>query len=149
MKDEGTPNNRQGEVLEKNPDLNKLASQSHTASLEVALEQHRGPIPSPATLAAYKELDPALVTWILDASSKEQNQRHEMEKAEVAAAIAERKRGQNYALGAVALTMLSCCWVAYVGYGWPAGLLGSTGIGAIVYTFVHGSRPSSDSDSAD
>ena len=37
-------------------------------------------LPSPQELAAYKEIDPQIVTFLMEASVKEQDHRHKMDK---------------------------------------------------------------------
>lgn len=40
-------------------------------------------LPTPQELAAYKEIDPKIVTYLLDASAKEQQHRHKMDEEKI------------------------------------------------------------------
>lgn len=44
--------------------------------LEAVIQQTSGPIPSPGVLAAYRDVDPRVLEWVLDNASKEQATRH-------------------------------------------------------------------------
>jgi uncharacterized membrane protein len=106
---------------------------------------HSGPLPSPETLARYKEIDPALPGYIMERAKAEQGHRHLQESRIVEAQVAdarlmrvETRRGQF--LGAiVALAFLGgAIYLGANGHPVLAGTLGSTTVVSIVAVIVTG-----------
>lgn len=99
---------------------------------------HRGPMPSPKTLAEYDQVVPGLAREIVDMAKAEQSHRHSMEDMVVRGDRDATSRGQKYGLAALVLLLLIGIYMVHEDQAQAAAwLLGTTVVG-VVGVFVTG-----------
>ena len=74
-------------------ELDDVDSENAETLLMAQLQRHSGPLPSPDTLAKYKEISPRAVDWIFEAATKEQDNRHWCDKEP----LRQSRRAQTFA----------------------------------------------------
>ena len=105
-------------------------------------------LPSPQELAAYKQIDPRIVEYLIDASIKEQNHRHKMDEKKLKiVAKADGRVGRMNLWGMFFAFLCLIALLAVVAYAlyldkqWLAGILGGTTIVTVVSIFVRKDQP--------
>jgi uncharacterized membrane protein len=108
---------------------------------------YSSPLPPPEILAQYEKISPGLVQKIIELTEIQGNHRRELEAKKLEAEISHQKRrdceakiGQLCALFIAVSAIVGGTITAIYGYEWAGGLIGVSGIGGIVYTFVHGRK---------
>lgn len=105
-------------------------------------------LPSPQELAAYKQIDPRIVEYLIDASVKEQSHRHKMDEKKlkiVAKADGRVGRmnwwGMFFAFLCLVALLAVVAYALYLDKQWLAAILGGTTIVTIVSIFVRKDQP--------
>ena len=105
-------------------------------------------LPSPQELAAYKQIDPRIVEYLIDASIKEQNHRHKMDEKKlkiVAKADGRIGRmnwwGMFFAFLCLIALLAVVAYALYLDKQWLAGILGGTTIVSVISLFVRKEQP--------
>lgn len=101
-------------------------------------------LPSPQELAAYKEIDPQIVTFLMEASVKEQEHRHRIDKEKIELVRKSESRdwrmnwwGMTFAfLSIVVIVLLAGC-ALYLDRPWFAGLLGAGTLVTVASIFIN------------
>ena len=112
--------------------------------MRVVSKTHSGPIPSADELEHLDRVHPGMANRCMEMAEREQAHRHGMEQGIVAHEGSLRRRGQNYAILALALILAASAWLAFLGFGEEAAILGTATIGGVVAVFVTGRWIDSD-----
>lgn len=101
-------------------------------------------LPSPQELAAYKEIDPQIVQFLMDASVKEQNHRHNMDKLKFELVRKSENRtgrmnwwGMAFAFLSIVVIVALAAYALYLDRPWFAGLLGAGTLVAVASIFIN------------
>ena len=117
--------------------------ESAVAALMVG-RRFSGPIPSPEVLAGYENIKPGFADRILSMAERQSSHRQALEKAQSEAAIRDSRLGVIFAYLIGIGSLLSAVVISIVAPNNAGvivgGLLGVTGIGSIVGTFIYGTR---------
>ena|ERR1700730_2348918 len=104
-----------------------------------------GPIPPPEVLAGYDRVQPGFASRIIAMAETENNHRREMERSIVRGGLASQDRQFSEArVGQICAAMITIaalglgCYTALNGHDVTGGVLGASGVGGIVTTFVLG-----------
>lgn len=98
-------------VLEESPEkMSQLISIAQSK-----LEYHSGPLPSPETLAKYKEIDEELFRTIVSMAKNQSNHRIEIEKQVISNDIKSEKRGQWFAFILFIILIAGSFYLVYLG----------------------------------
>lgn len=113
----------------------------------VTRELHSGPIPHPALLAGYAQLDPSFPQQIFDMAHRAAEHQRSMQLKALDADINDRvavrrieRRGQLFALIFGCVSMAAGATAAVFGAPWPGGFFGLSGVGAIMIAFIVGRK---------
>lgn len=106
--------------------------------IRVVQSAHRGPMPSPETLAEYDQVVPGLAREIVDMAKDEQKHRHAMETVLVHGDRDAVVRGQRFGLAALVLLLAMAGYMVYKGSPGPAAWLLSATVVGVVGVFVTG-----------
>lgn len=105
-------------------------------------------LPSPQELAAYKQIDPRIVEYLIDASVKEQNHRHKMDEKKLKILAKADGRigrmnwwGMFFAFLCLVALLAVVAFALYLDKQWLAAILGGTTIVTIVSIFVRKDQP--------
>ena len=105
-------------------------------------------LPSPQELAAYKEIDPPLVTFLMEASVKEQDNRHNMDKVkfDVVRRTEPRKGRMNwqampFAFLSIVVIVALAAYALYLNRPWFAGILGAGTLVTVASIFINKEKP--------
>lgn len=105
-------------------------------------------LPSPQELAAYKQIDPRIVEYLIDASVKEQNHRHKMDEKKLKILAKADGRigrmnwwGMFFAFLCLVALLAVVALALYLDKQWLAAILGGTTIVTIVSIFVRKDQP--------
>lgn len=105
-------------------------------------------LPSPQELAAYKEIDPQIVTFLMEASVKEQNHRHEMDKVKYDLIRKSESRigrmnwwGMAFAFLSIVVIVGLAAYALYLDRPWFAGILGASTLIAVASIFINKEKP--------
>lgn len=105
-------------------------------------------LPSPQELAAYKQIDPRIVEYLIDASVKEQNHRHKMDEKKLKILAKADGRigrmnwwGMFFAFLCLVALLAVVALALYLDKQWLAAILGGTTIVTIVSIFVRKDHP--------
>lgn len=105
-------------------------------------------LPSPQELAAYKEIDPQIVTFLMEASVKEQNHRHEMDKVKYDLIRKSESRtgrmnwwGMAFAFLSIVVIVGLAAYALYLYRPWFAGILGASTLIAVASIFINKEKP--------
>jgi uncharacterized membrane protein len=151
-------NGERGSILPTAPASPSEAGPAHEArdttqransQLIVELQQIRsefsGPIPPPVLLAGYDKVLPGLADRIVKMAEYQQQSHLSMQAKNLESDISDRKAARSEArlgqifgllIGIVALG--TAAYMATHGAQIPGGVIGSTGIGGLVYAFIKG-----------
>lgn len=112
--------------------------------LEQTLYVEDSLLPSPSELQAYKDIDPKIVDFLIDSSTKEQTHRHKMDEEKISVVkYTEHKAGRMnwwgmfFAFLALILTVGLSAFALYLDKPWFAGIFGFSAVLGIVSTFVN------------
>ena len=104
-------------------------------------------LPPPGVLADYEKVKPGLVDIILDLTKTQASHRQELENQKLLAEINHQKRrdceaklGQIFAFLIAITAILLGSYTAITGHEWAGSIIGASGIGGIIYTFIHGRK---------
>lgn len=116
-----------------------------SAVAALMVERHfSGPIPSPEVLAGYENIKPGFADRILSMAERQSSHRQAPEKSQSEAAIRDSRLGVIFAFLIGIGSLLSAVVISIVALNNAGvivgGLLGVTGIGSIVGTFIYGTR---------
>ncbi len=92
-------------------ELDDVDSENAETLLMAQLQRHSGPLPSPDTLAKYKEISPRAVNWIFEAATKEQDNRHWCDKEP----LHQSRRAQTFAFIIAILVIIVGAFLIYEG----------------------------------
>lgn len=105
-------------------------------------------LPSPQELVAYKEIDPQIVTFLMEASVKEQNHRHEMDKVKYDLIRKSESRtgrmnwwGMAFAFLSIVVIVGLAAYALYLDRPWFAGILGASTLIAVASIFINKEKP--------
>lgn len=105
-------------------------------------------LPSPQELAAYKEIDPLIVQFLVDASVKEQNHRHNMDKLKYELVRKSENRtgrmnwwGMAFAFLSIVVIVALAAYALYLDRPWFAGLLGASTLITVTSIFINRDKP--------
>lgn len=100
-------------------------------------------LPSPQELAAYNEINPQIVKFLISASVKEQEHRHEMDIKKIETIRREEKRtyriniiGMTFAFLLLAALLSLAAFMLYLGHKWFASFFGLTTIISAISLFI-------------
>lgn len=100
-------------------------------------------LPSPQELEAYQRIDPNIVSYLINASVKEQEHRHKMDERKlkvVAKADSRIERmnwwGMCFAFFCMIALLVVVAYALYLDKRWLAGILGGTTIISVISLFV-------------
>lgn len=112
--------------------------------LERTLTVDDSSLPSPQELAAYKEVDPNIVTFLMESASLEQKHRHNIDKSKIDIIKKSETRisrtnwwGMFFAFLSIVVLVLLCGYALYLNRPWFAGFLGAGTIVAVGSIFVN------------
>lgn len=101
-------------------------------------------LPSPQELAAYKQIDPRIVDYLIDASIKEQNHRHKMDEKKLKIVGKADGRvgrmnwwGMFFAFMCLIAFLALTAYALYLDKPWFAGFFGVASIVSIISIFVN------------
>lgn len=101
-------------------------------------------LPSPQELAAYKQIDPRIVDYLIDASIKEQNHRHKMDEKKLKIVGKADGRvgrmnwwGMFFAFMCLIAFLALTAYALYLDKPWFAGFFGVASIASIISIFVN------------
>ena len=99
--------------------------------------------PSPQELAAYKEIDPRIVDYLINASVKEQEHRHKIDESKInLVRRANRQEGRMnwwgmfFAFFAIVVMVALTAYALYLDKPWFAGVLGAGTLISVASIFV-------------
>ena len=102
-------------------------------------------LPSAQELSAYKSIDPKIVDYLINASVKEQEHRHLMDRRKLDVLRKSETRdtrinwwGMFFAFLSVVVLVGLCGYALYLDRPWFAGFMGAGAFVAIVSIFVNG-----------
>ncbi len=102
-------------------------------------------LPSPAELLAYKEIDPRIVDYLIDASVKEQEHRHRQDEQKLDIIRKADNRigrmnwwGMFFAFLSIALIAAVVAYALYLDKPWIAAIMGGATLISIISIFVKG-----------
>ena len=104
-------------------------------------------LPTPAEMAAYREIDPNLITFLQEYTSREQQHRHETDKMKLK--MVQRSEGKSertnfwgmfFAFLALLAIIAVCAYALYLDKPWFAGIVGGTVIVSVISLFVNGGK---------
>lgn len=111
----------------------------------VQLESRSGPLPDPATLAAYKELDEGLFHTIQEMAVSQASHLQELQRLDVQRVIDrerggrdERRRGQWMGFCIAVAGLIVTLVLALTGHDAVAGVVGGATLATIVTAFIAG-----------
>jgi uncharacterized membrane protein len=104
----------------------------------VVSKSHSGPIPSAEELEHLERVTPGLADRVVTMAEKEQNNRHNTTDVLISKEFSLRNKGQNLAIMALALLLVTVGYIAYLGDTKSAALLGAGTIVAVVSMFITG-----------
>lgn len=110
---------------------------------------YRGPLPPASELRGYDEIMPGLVDRIVMMAEKEQNHRHTWVRDMTRDEYSLKRRGQNFALGSVAILSSVAAWLGYLGDTTSAAVVAGATLLGIVTVFVTGQANERRDESAD
>ena len=61
----------------------RIAKNGGNMAIEQTIASDDALLPAPAEFAAYKEIDPTIITWLLDQTKKEQEHRHDTDNKKI------------------------------------------------------------------
>ena len=100
-------------------------------------------LPSPQELAAYKEIDPRIVDYLINASVKEQEHRHKIDESKInLVRKANRQEGRMnwwgmfFAFFAIVVMVALTAYALYLDKPWFAGVLGAGTLISVASIFV-------------
>lgn len=105
-------------------------------------------LPSPQELAAYKEINPQIVQFLMDASVKEQGHRHDMDKLKIELVRKSENRigrmnwwGMAFAFLSIVVIVALAAYALYLDRPWFAGLLGAGTLVTVASIFINREKP--------
>ena len=105
-------------------------------------------LPSPQELAAYKEIDPQIVTFLMEASVKEQDHRHKMDEVKFALVRRSESRtgrmnwwGMAFAFLSIVVIVALAAYALYLNRPWFAGILGAGTLVTVASIFINKEKP--------
>lgn len=110
--------------------------------------RHRGPIPDPATLRGYEDVQPGFAERIMAMAEREQQHRHDMDRTDATQAYRLASRGQVLALVALGIMASLAITLAVIGQPVWAAVVGGIDVAAVVGVFIGGQRQSSEEQSS-
>lgn len=101
-------------------------------------------LPSPQELAAYKEVDPNIVKFLMESASLEQKHRHEMDQKKMDLIKKSDNRighmnwwGMFFAFLFIVVLVLLSGYALYLNRPWFAGILGTGTLIAVASIFIN------------
>lgn len=115
----------------------------NTAQMQVTTlhATRSGPLPTPAELAQYGEVDASYPERIVRMAELEQQKRHDQTDRALAVSETIALRGQAFGFTIAALALVATCTLAYLDSHAAAGIVGGLDIAALAAVFVLGRRP--------
>lgn len=98
------------------------------------------PIPSPAELEQYENINEGFAHRIISMAEREQNHRHMIEETGVNAAVAAEKRGQTYVLIISAFVIGGLVGLGYLGHPVWGLTFALPALAGLAYPLITGSR---------
>lgn len=107
-------------------------------------------LPTPQELAAYKEIDPKIVEYLINASVKEQEHRHktDLEKINIIKQANSQDTRMNwwgmfFAFLSILIMLVVSALALYLDKPWFAGILGASTLISVASIFIRSGRNSS------
>ncbi len=131
------------DVLERDPEMRK-----RIAGVFKIESSHSGPLPSPASIAAYDKHIPNGAERIMVMAEQEQLFRHKQTKSDSLEIHQFRRRGQVYALIIVMIITLFAAYLAWLGHPQISAAVMISIIVSVVSIFVIGrhGKPQADEE---
>jgi uncharacterized membrane protein len=104
----------------------------------VVSKSHSGPIPSAEELEHLESVQSGLADRVVAMAEKEQNNRHNTTDTLIDKEFSLRNKGQNLAILALTLLLLTVGFIAFLGDTKSAAMLGGGTIVAVVSIFITG-----------
>ncbi|EIY8042695.1 DUF2335 domain-containing protein [Vibrio vulnificus] len=112
----------------------------------VTQQSYSGPIPPPAMLHEYDQVQDGFANRIVTMAEKEQAHRHGIENRGVNGAISKDVRGQYFAL-ICSLVMIVCCtYLISNGHEISGSILGGSTLVGLAYVFITGRKSKNSRD---
>lgn len=102
--------------------------ETHLISL---ISRFSGPIPPPEILEHYNQIIPGAAERIMEWTETQTRHRQELESESLKADIAEKRRGQHYALVIALAALVAAVICAWLGFPWASGVIAVATFGAI------------------
>lgn len=100
-------------------------------------------LPSPQELSAYKDIDPKIIDYLIEASVKEQNHRHKMDENKLSIIRKADTRdgrmnwwGMFFAFLAIVAMVALAGYALYLDKPWFAGIMGGTTLVSVASIFI-------------
>jgi uncharacterized membrane protein len=135
----------------KRPRNNPAARQGDaSAGAEVSIVQRQefwqGPLPSPQTLEAFRQLVPDAPERIFAQWEEEAKHRRAFEQTALSEAAKKDRRGQFAAIAFALAALILTAFCVWMGQPWVAGILGGGTIAAVVGAFLYERRSETETD---
>ncbi len=119
--------------------------------LEQTVSVDDNSLPSPQELQQYQQIDPNIISFLINTSIKEQEHRHNMDNEKMKILKnSERKNGRMnwwgmfFAFLSLILFMGVAAFALYLNKPWFAGIFGGTAILSVISTFVQAGKDASN-----
>ena len=122
------------EILKEVPE----DQQEHVIELAMEISRHAGPLPSPKTLALYKDVMPDLPERIVRMAEKEGDHRRDMEEKLIRGNLNMKERGQWFGLIIAMFTLGIASFLIMYDHPISGGFIGIGGVCTLVAIFVTG-----------
>jgi len=120
----------------------KPASNAQESSRKLQLEQRteffQGPVPSPAALQEYEDIQPGFAERLIALTEREAQHRHTITYRAQRQDARETTLGQVFALVVTISAFVCTAWLGYLGLEWAASIVGGTTVVALVSAFIAG-----------
>ena len=105
-------------------------------------------LPSPQELAAYKEIDPQIIPFLMEQSVKEQDHRHKIDKEKIELVRKSESRtwrmnwwGMTFAFLSIVVIVALAGYALYLNRLWFAGVLGAGTLVTVASIFINKGKP--------
>lgn len=112
--------------------------QNRSIQLEQRTELFHGPVPSPAALREYEEIQPGFAQRLIALGEREAAHRHSVTLKAQAQDALETTLGQVFALGIALASFICTAWLGYLGLEAAASIVGGTTVVGLVSAFIAG-----------
>lgn len=129
-----------GEVLEEEITQRLYREDSETSAVLAQFQYHTGPLPPPAVLNEYNQIENGFAERIVKMAEQEQLHRHKLELQAVSGEINKDSRGQIFAFILCSGLILGSIFLIANEHDVAGTILGGTSLIGLAATFMHGKR---------